>query len=147
MEALVSCNTSLLLPWLDIHRGLVTLCGFNFPEAIDIRGYQERRQQSLRLCGIYPVFFSFDQLKENFLSIPSMFPPTHLCLPRLSCQGNVLGWLWFTKELKWMPLTDRQRCSLIQGVVPYDFSSEVSHFYFQDQPRWWLSEEREFCGW
>lgn len=41
-------------------------------------------------------------------------------------------------------ITDRQHCSLIKDVVPYDFSFEVRDFYLQDQPRRWLSQEREF---
>lgn len=45
-----------------------------------------------------------------------------------------------------MPLTDRQQCSLIQDVVHHDFSRKVRDFYLQDQPKWWLSQERRFGG-
>lgn len=56
-------GSSLFLPWLDMHVVLVTLCVI---EAIDTK-IAKRRQQSLRLYGIYPGFFSFDQRKKKFI--------------------------------------------------------------------------------
>lgn len=57
MEVLDSCNTSLFLPWLDMHVGLVTLCGFNFPEAIDIENSKKRGSRALD-CVVFILAFS-----------------------------------------------------------------------------------------
>lgn len=73
MEALVPCNTSLFLPWFDVHKGLVTLCGFNCPEAIDIEDSKKGSSRPLDCMVFILAFFFFNQLKKIFYSYLECF--------------------------------------------------------------------------
>ena len=58
--ALVSRNSSLFLPWLDGHMGLVTFCGFSFPEAVDMED-SKRGGSSALDCVVFFLAFSVNE--------------------------------------------------------------------------------------
>lgn len=94
--ALVSHTSSWLLPWLYGYTGLGTFHAFSFPQ--DTLAWRIVREEAsvewqhwVRPCGIFLGKKPFWSMKRGLVSIPEIFPPIHLCLLRLLCQGNVQG--------------------------------------------------------